>query len=213
MFGFNPLASAPFSSPTLIILANAYVNNVPGISGSLGTLSFIGEANPVLPAATATMTADDSTAPQSNANITLSAATGTLAANSTDMGSGGGTGTLSTPAIITNSVNLPSSGITGKAGPTLPAATSTFSLALGQSEAKAVTDALTGVALNILAQEFADEDAQGRKTLTGVSATGTANWDTVNGVYAVSVVFAATDFDRERCINIVPYESYTVYIR
>ena len=79
-------------------------------------------------------------------------------------------------------------------------------------DAKGNTPALTGVYLNINNYALTDEDAQATTTVSGVSATTTANWDTVNGVYAVNVIFSNTDFERSRTVNIVPYGNYKVYI-
>ena len=48
MFGFNPIASAPFSSPTLIILANAYISAVPQMTSAMGVLNAFDAAGSVV---------------------------------------------------------------------------------------------------------------------------------------------------------------------
>ena len=101
----------------------------------------------------------------------------------------------------------------GKANVVPPAATATTVAGTAGFDAKAniTLDAATADA-DLTINDLEDEDAQGTATVSGVSATGAANWDTVNGIYAVQVVFLATDFERKRCVNIVPYGNYKVYV-
>jgi len=101
----------------------------------------------------------------------------------------------------------------GKANVVPPAATATTVAGTAGFDAKAniTLDAATADA-DLTINDFTDEDAQGTATVSGVSASGAANWDTVNGIYAVQVVFLATDFERKRCVNIVPYGNYKVYV-
>lgn len=101
----------------------------------------------------------------------------------------------------------------GKANILTSAATSTFTTGTVDYDAKAniTLDAATADA-DLTVNDLADEDAQGIITIPSVSATTSANWDTVNGVYAVQVIYLATDFERTRTVNIVPYGNYTVYV-
>ena len=101
----------------------------------------------------------------------------------------------------------------GKANVVPPAATATTVAGTAGFDAKAniTLDAATADA-DLTINDLEDEDAQGTATVSGVSATGAANWDTVNGIYAVQVIFLATDFERKRCVNIVPYGNYKVYV-
>jgi len=101
----------------------------------------------------------------------------------------------------------------GKANLVLPAATATTVAGTAGFDAKAniTLDAATADA-DLTVNDFADEDAQASTTLSGVSAASTANWDTVNGVYAVQVVYLNTDFERTRTVNVVPYGNYKVYV-
>ena len=101
----------------------------------------------------------------------------------------------------------------GKASIITPATTATTVAGTAEFDAKAniTLDAATADA-DLTVNDLEDEDAQGTTTLSGVSATGAANWDTVNGIYAVQVVYLDSDFERKRCVNIVPYGNYKVYV-
>jgi len=101
----------------------------------------------------------------------------------------------------------------GKANIVLPAATATTVAGTAGFDAKAniTLDAATADA-DLAVNDLADEDAQASTTLSGVSAASTANWDTVNGIYAVQITFLNTDFERERTVNVVKYGNYTAYV-
>ena len=145
------------------------------------------------------------------ANITLDAATASTAV------SFGQVNITVTPTAVTATTALNdyinSSSYTLTANPTVSDTTATTTAGTAGFDAKAniTLDAATADA-DLTANDFADEDAQASTTLTGVSASGAANWDTVNGIYAVQKVFLATDFERKRCVNIVPYGNYKVYV-
>ena len=102
---------------------------------------------------------------------------------------------------------------TGLANTTLAAATSTTTAGTAGFDAKAniTLDAATADA-DLAVNAFEDEDAQASTTLSGVTATTAANWDTDDGIYAVQIVFTATEFERKRCVNVVPYGNYKVYV-
>lgn len=100
-----------------------------------------------------------------------------------------------------------------KANITLDSATATSTAGVAGFDAKAniTLDAATADA-DLTVNDLEDEDAQASTTLAGVSAATTANWDTVNGIYAVQVVYLNTDFERTRTVNVVPYGNYKVYV-
>lgn len=79
------------------------------------------------------------------------------------------------------------------------------------AKANLTLDAATADA-DLTVNDFADEDAQGTATVSGVSAATATNWDTSNGIYAIQVIFVNTDFERARTVNIVPYGNYKVYV-
>ena len=100
----------------------------------------------------------------------------------------------------------------GKANIVLPAATATFELDIEfDAKANITLDAATADA-DLTVNDLEDEDAQASATISGVSASSSANWDTVNGIYAVQVVYLDSDFERKRTVNIVPYGNYKVYV-
>lgn len=76
------------------------------------------------------------------------------------------------------------------------------------AKANITLDAATADA-DLTVNDFTDEDAQASTTLSGVSATGAANWDTVT---ALQVIFLNTEFERSKTVNVVPYGNYKVYI-
>lgn len=179
--------------------------------------------------ATATMTAAAFDDVDAKAKTTLSAATFATAVGSLEdytltasITVDGVTGTMATgtlePQIDEDLVSVSATtaagtlGFDAKASIVLPAATATFTAGTLDYDAKAFTPALTGVQLSVSAIEFADEDAQAEVTLSGVSATTSANWDTENGIYAVQVIYLADDFDRDKTVSIVPYGNYKVYV-
>lgn len=181
------------------------------------------------PSVTATMTAAAFDDVDAKAKTTLSAATFATAVGSLEdytltasitvdgVTSTMATGTLE-PQIDEDLVSVSAItaagtlGFDAKASIVLPAATATFTAGTLDYDAKAFTPALTGVQLAVAAMEFADEDAQGEATVSGVSATTSANWDTENGIYAVQVIYLADDFDRDKTVSIVPYGNYKVYV-
>ena len=213
MLSFAALSETAIAESTTTLDASAFMSGAAA-TASAGTLEYDAKANTnALSAITATtsITAFDDVDAQANA--TLAAVTATITPHQftafddvkgafSAYISGAATATFSLDAITAN----------GKANVVTPAATSTtVTSALGYN-AKATTPALTGVYLNILYHDFLDEDAQASTTLTGVSGTGIADWDTVNGINAVNVIFLNTDFERSRTVNIVPYGNYKVYI-
>ena len=122
------------------------------------------------------------------ASANLNGATSVTAINSVDYDA-------KANKVITGILNTTSAG-------SLEDYTLTANIVIAQASASA----------DLVINALEDEDAQGVATVTGVSATSTANWDTVNGIYAVQVIFLNTDFERSRTVNIVPYGNYTVYV-
>jgi hypothetical protein len=165
------------------------------------------KATLTLPAATVTGTAGTINTIHLTANISITGVASAMAAQAPS------------PAVDEDLVSVSATtavgtlSATGLANIIPPAATSVFTAGVAGFDAKAniTLDAATADA-DLTANDFADEDAQASTTVSGVSATTTANWDTDDGIYAVQVVFAATDFERKRCVNIVPYGNYKVYV-
>jgi hypothetical protein len=207
MLSFAALSETAIAESTTTLDASAFMSGAAA-TVSAGTLEYDAKANTnALPAATATFTANSFADLDAQASTTLPAATVIVSA-----------GTVQ-PNINEDLVSVSAStaagtlSATGLANVTPSAATGTFTAGVAGFDAKAniTLNAATADA-DLTINDLEDEDAQGTATVSGVSASGAANWDTVNGIYAVQVVFVATDFERKRCVNIVPYGNYKVYV-
>ena len=206
MQSFIAYSENPLSAVTTNLDATAYIPHVSAVS-SAGTLEYDAKAFITFPAATSTTTANDFADEDAQASLNLSSATGTTAV------AFGGVANTTTLTPVTATVASGTQTANGKANIIPPAATSTFAAGTLDYDAKAniTIDAATADA-DLTVNDFADEDAQGTATLTGVSITTNTNWDTDNGIYAVQVVYANTEFERTRTVNIVPYGNYKVYV-
>lgn len=214
MLGFSSFSETPFAQAVTSSAALAYITGGSSVTGSVGTFTFNAEAAVTPTGVTATMTADDSTGPQGIGRVdTIASVVGVgsvnlPAGNAQAKGNITLSGTSGTSAVSATTAN-------GKANQTTTGVAATFANGVGFDAQGSLT--LTGVSSTITFGDFEDEDAQGRFTLTGVSATGVAavNSDSNlnGGIYSNNVVYLNTDFNRERCVNIVPYGNRTVYIR
>ena len=208
MSAFSAYSENPFAVSEVRLDANAFMIGIV-VTASVGTVDYDAKATIVSPAATATFTANVFDDVDAKATIVSPAATATFNNGGIEdadaQATASVTGVSATTASGTQTAN-------GKATIVPPAATATFTAGVAGYDAKAITDPLTGVYLHINNYDLADEDAQATATVSGVAATTTADWDTVNGIYAVTVVYLNTDFERKRTVNIVPYGNYTVYV-
>ena len=209
MTAFSAYSETSFAESEVRLDANAFMTGVSA-TPTAGTLDYDAKAFITSPAATATFTAvafDDV-----DAKATTNALTAVTASVSSGTAEGDGQGTASTTGVAAATASGTQTA-NGKANVVPPAATSTFTAGTLDYDAKAniTLDAATADA-DLTVNDLEDEDAQGTATVSGVSATTAANWDTVNGIYAVQVVFLATDFERSRTVNIVPYGNYKVYV-
>jgi len=210
MLSFSAYSETPFSQAVTSLSANAFMTGATATS-SAGTLAYDAKAFITNPSATATFTAaafDDVDAKATTDALSAVTATFTIndVADADAQATASTTGVSAATASGTQTAN-------GKANIVPPAATSTFTAGTLDYDAKAfiTLDAATADA-DLTVNDFADEDAQGTATVSGVSATTAANWDTVNGIYAVQVVYLDSDFERKRTVNVVPYGNYTVYV-
>jgi len=204
MLSFAALSETAIAESTTVLDASAYMTGATS-TASAGTLGYDAKASITNPAATGTTSAGTLDY-DAKSNTTLPAATATTSAGIVEANPHEDLGSVS---AATSAGTL---SYDAKASIVLPAATATFELGIEfDAKANITLDAATADA-DLTANDFADEDAQASITITGVSAATTANWDTDDGIYAVQVVFAATDFERKRCVNIVPYGNYKVYV-
>lgn len=208
MLSFTALSEASIGESTTVLDANAFMSGASA-TASAGALGQSGETS--LGSVTASVVKNDTVV---NLTVTPTAVTATLAvhqftAQDDVRGATGAHPSGQATATITVGTNT----ATGKASIVPPAATSITTAGTADFDAKAniTLDAATADA-DLTVNVFDDEDAQASTTLSGVSATTAANWDTDDGIYAVQVVFTATDFERKRCVNIVPYGNYKVYV-
>lgn len=209
MLGFTAFSETPISQATTRLDANAFMGAAPSTT-SAGVLGYDAKAFIINPAAVATFTA--AAFGDVDAKATTNALTAVIASVSSGTAEGDGQGTASTTGVTAATASGTQTA-NGKANIVPPAATGTFVADQLEYDAKAFITLDAAIAdADLTVNDFADEDAQGEATISGVSASGYANWDTVNGIYAVQVIFAATDFDRKRTVNVVPYGNYTVYI-
>ena len=224
-----PAATGATSAGTLQANVNENLDSVSAATAS-GTLTLDAQANTTLAAVTASTATTAFDDVDAQAGVTPSAATvigtaGTidtihLTANISITGVALGiTPSSPSPNVDEDLVSVSAATVagilsaTGLANITIADATATSTAGVAGFDAKAniTLDAATADA-DLTINDFTDEDAQASTTLAGVSAASTANWDTVNGIYAVQVVYLATDFERKRAVNIVPYGNYTVYV-
>lgn len=206
MLSFSSYSELPFASAVTSLSANAFLGSVDA-TASAGTAGYDAKANITSAATAATFTAAPFADVDAKANITTTSVTATTANTF-----GGIANTTTLTPVTATTVNNVFDDVDAQATITPSAATATFTAGIAGYDAKAVTPALTGVQLNINNYQLADEDAQASTVLSGVSATTTADWDTVNGIYTFNVVYLNTDFERSRTVNIVPYGNYTVYV-
>ena len=213
MLSFVAVSETAIAESSTVLDASAFMAGAAA-TVSAGTLDYDAKAfTPALSAATATTIVSDIADADAQASATLGAATASTAV------SFGQVNITITPTAVTatTAVNdyINSSSYTLTANPTISDTTATTSAGTAGFDAKAniTLDTVSADAdLTVNVEDFADEDAQGTATVSGVSAATTANWDTVNGIYAVQVVYLNTDFERTRTVNIVPYGNYKVYV-
>ena len=205
---FTSISEAPIAVATTRLDANAFVGSVLS-TFQAGTLDYDAKASSTITSATSTFIANtfDDIDAKATTNA-LTPVTATLAntfggiANSTTL-----SGTSSTTSVGTLSYDA-------KANTTAATIQAVFALDVEYSAKANITldTASASADLTVNVTDFEEEDAQGTVTLSGVSATTSANWDTVNGIYTVQVIYLATDFERTRTVNIVPYGNNTVYV-
>lgn len=206
MLSFAALSETAISESTTILNAFAFMSSAVATT-TAGTVGYDAKANIIPSAIAATFTAEPFADVDAKATIITTSVTATTANTF-----GGIANTTTLTPVTATTVNNVFDDVDAQATVTPSAATATFTAGTLDYDAKATTPALTGVQLNINNYDLADEDAQATATLTGVSASVAANWDTVNGIFAVQVVFINTDFERTRIVNIVPYGNYKVYV-
>jgi len=206
MLSFAALSETAISESTTTLDASAFMSGAVA-TVSVSTLEYDAKANITTTAATSIFVVNPFADVDAKANITTSSVTATTANTF-----GGIANTTTLTSVTATTVNNTFTDVDAQATVTPSAATATFTAGVFGYEAKATTDPLTGVYLQINNYDLADEDAQATATVSGVAATTTADWDTVNGIYAVNVVYLNTDFERKRTVNIVPYGNYTVYV-
>lgn len=211
MLSFAAISETAIAESSTTLDDSAFMSGAAA-TASAGTLEYDAKANTdVLSAVTSTTTIAAFSDVNAQASATLDAVTVSTTANF------GQVNITVTPTAVTATTALNdyinSSSYTLTANPTLSDTTATTAAGTAGFDAKAniTLDAATADA-DLTVNDFTDEDAQGTATVTGVSASGAANWDTVNGIYAVQLIFLATDFERKRCVNIVPYGNYKVYV-
>ena len=224
-----PAATGTTTAGTLQPNINENLDSVSAATAS-GSITTDAQASTTLAAATASTATTAFDDVDAQASVTPSAATSTstagtidtihLTANISITGVELGlTPSAPSPAVDEDLVSVSATtavgtlSATGKANTTLADATATSTAGVAGFDAKAniTLDAATADA-DLTVNDFTDEDAQASTTITGVSASGAANWDTVNGIYAVQVVYLNTDFERKRTVNVAPYGNYTVYV-
>ena len=211
MLSFVAVSETAIAESSTVSDASAFMLGAAA-TASAGTLEYDARAfTPALSAVTATTAITEFDDEDAQANVTLDAATASTAVNF------GQVNLTVTPTAVTATAALNdyinSSSYTLTANPTITDTTATTTAGTAGFDAKAniTLDAATADA-DLTVNDLEDEDAQGTATISGVSATGAANWDTVNGIYAVQVIFVNTDFERTRTVNIVPYGNYKVYV-
>lgn len=225
----SPAVTATTTSGTLQVNVTENLDSVSAATAS-GTLALDAQAFTTLSAVTASTVTTALDDVDAQATITPSAATSTGTAGTIDTIhltaaiTLGGVALVLTPSspsphVDENLVSVSAAtaagtlSATGLANTILAnaAATSTAGVAGFDAKANITLDAATADA-DLTVNNLEDEDAQASTTLAGVSAASTANWDTVNGIYAIQITFLNTDFARERTVNVVKYGNYTAYI-
>jgi len=228
----NPVIPAATGATTAGSLQVNVNENLESVSAAVasGTVTPDAQASTTLPAVTSTTATTAFDDVDAQASVIPSAATSTGTAGTIDtihltanISITGIAFTMTaqapSPAVDEDLVSVSAAtaagtlSATGLANTTLAdaAATSTAGVAGFDAKANITLDAATADA-DLTVNDLADEDAQASTTLSSVSAATTANWDTVNGIYAVQVVYLASDFERKRTVNIVPYGNYKVYV-
>jgi len=224
-----PDATGSTTAGSLQVNVNENLDSVSAATAS-GALTLDAQASTTLAAATASTATTAFDDVDAQASVTPSAATSTstagtidtihLTANISITGVELGiTPSAPSPNVDEDLVSVSAStaagtlSATGLANTTLADATATSTAGVAGFDAKAniTLDAATADA-DLTVNDLADEDAQGTITISSVSATTSANWDTVNGIYAVQITFLNTDFERKRTVNVVKYENYTAYV-
>ena len=186
-----------------------------GVVGTTGTpgLSVGGDRAFALTGTSATSAVQDSITTATviaKGNVTPTGVVGTSAAGAAD-----GIGFIATSVTgVAGTSALSAVSATGKHK--LSSLVATGGLGIGVSAEANFT--IASVSATATFGDFADEDAQGTATVSGVAATSAAGWrsndaDIPNGIYrAPEIVFLNTEFRRTATVNIVPYKDYKVYI-
>ena len=215
MLGFSALSETPLGEAVTSSEATAYITGGSQSTFSLGTLTFIAKASFTLPAATATISPTTIPLIQGIGRITVTGVTGTGAVN-LPAGNAQAKGNITLSGATGTSAVSATTG-QGKANQVPTGVSGTFASGIDFDAEANITLNSASARLDLTVNSFEDEDAQGSLTLTGVSATMTAavNTDSAlnGGIYSNNIVYLNTDFSRERCVNIVPYTNYTVYIQ
>jgi hypothetical protein len=115
---------------------------------------------------------------------------------------------VSATTALNDYINSSSYTLTANITVTDTTATTAAGTAGFDAKANITLDAATADA-DLTVNDLEDEDAQASTTLSGVSATGATNWNTVT---ALQVIFLNTEFERSKTVNVVPYGNYKVYI-
>jgi hypothetical protein len=206
MLSFVSISEQPISESSGSLDANAFMIGASATS-SAGTLEFIIPASLSIPSVSATVTVTDFDDIDAKANVDTLAAVNASASVGAVEGDAQGTATITGISAAT-AIGTTTALTTVNIVPT--AVTATFTAdALGYvAKANITIDAATADA-DLTVNDLEDEDAQATATITGVSATTATNWDSV---ITLPVIFLASDFERTRVVNIVPYGNYKVYV-
>ena len=208
MLSFSSYSELPLASAISSAVASAYLPTTFANS-SVGTLLYEAKANKTVPFVSASFVAAPFSDLDAKASTDPITSVSAITYSGTSISKGSGTTSL------TGVYAVPSTGLqtaTGLANTISAQASATFNAGYLDFDARANTTLNSVTAITQYISSFADEDAQATASVSGVEATTTADWDTVNGIYAVNVIYLNTDFERKRTVNIVPYGNYTVYV-
>lgn len=203
---FSALSEIPIAAAVTSVSASAFLGSVTGVSNA-GTLLYDAKAITTSSSASAAFTVNSFSDVDAKANISIPSVSATVVNSFKGIAN---TTTLSSATATT--INNTFDDVDAQANVVTSAASAVFTAGVLDYIAKAniTLDTVTADAdLTINASDFADEDAQATISLTGVTCTGFANFGSVT---SVEVVFANTDFDRSRLVNIVPYGNHTIYV-
>jgi len=212
MLGFSALSETPFAQATTSSEANAFISGAIG-TFSQGSFTFVGVGRHQIPAAIATGAVSNLTT-FSEGELSLSSVSGSISA--TAVGADAQATKSITGLSATSAVTTTTTDAKANQTPTPVVTTSAAGTFSFNAKANITLNAATAVA-NLIAADFEDEDGQALTTIGGVAATGavSVNSDSAlnGGIYSNNVVYLNTEFNRQRCVNIVPYTNYTVYIQ